>query len=128
MIEKKKILIIDDDAFLLDMYGSKFEKNNFEVQKVTNGRDAIEILKNGFIPDVIMIDLIMPLMDGFTILNKIKTEKLAKKSLYVVLSNQSTGGDIQKAKELGFHDFIVKSESIPSSVVEKIVNLLDKNK
>lgn len=128
MIEKRKILLIEDDSFLLDMYGKKFEKDNFEVQKATNGQDAIELLKNGFEPNVIMIDLIMPIMDGFSILNKIKEKKLAVNSLYVVLSNQSTSADLKKAKETGFHDFIIKSDSIPSSVVERINNLLESNK
>jgi len=69
--QKKKILIVDDDVFLLDMYAMKFNQNNFEVNTATDGADAIEKLKGGFIPDVILLDVIMPKMDGFEMLQQI---------------------------------------------------------
>ena len=63
--EKRKILIVDDDTFLLDMYALKFSQNSFEVHTASGGEQAIEKLKGGLTPDIILMDIIMPGMDGF---------------------------------------------------------------
>jgi CheY-like chemotaxis protein len=126
MNEKKKIFIIDDDSFLLSMYSMKFEKNGFETKVIANGSDALEILRDGYKPDILIIDLIMPIMDGFSICESIKKEKLAPDALMVMLTNQSTVSDINKAKELGVDGFIVKATTIPSEVVEEVRSLLNK--
>ena len=124
--EKRKILIVDDDAFLLDMYAIKFSQNNFEVHTATSGLQSIEKLKGGLIPDVILMDLIMPEMDGFEMLEKINTEKLIPNSIKVVLSNKSQQSDINRATELGASGYIVKASSTPIEVVEQVVNILNK--
>ena len=125
--EKKKIFIIDDDSFLLSMYSMKFEKNGFETKVASNGASALEILKSGYKPDVIIMDLIMPVMDGFLMYESIKKENLAQGALTVMLTNQGTVSDINRAKELGINGFIVKATTIPSEVVEEVKTLL-KNK
>lgn len=125
--EKKKIFIIDDDSFLLSMYSMKFEKNGFETKVASNGVSALEILRSGYKPDVIIMDLIMPVMDGFLMYESIKKENLAQGALTVMLTNQGTVSDINRAKELGINGFIVKATTIPSEVVEEVKTLL-KNK
>jgi len=127
MAEKKKIFIIDDDSFLLSMYSMKFEKNGFETKVATNGADALDELRKGYIPDIIIMDLIMPVMDGFTLFENIKKEKLVQDALTVMLTNQGTVSDINRAKELGINGFIVKATTIPSEVVEEVKLLLSKN-
>ena len=125
--QKKKILILDDDAFLLSMYSMKFEKNGFDVKTLSSGQDAVELLKSGYKPDVLIMDLIMPIMDGFSIFEAMKAENLVSSGmLTVMLSNQSALSDINKAKELGIDGFIVKATTIPSEVVEKVKVLLSK--
>lgn len=124
--EKRKILIVDDDAFLLDMYAIKFSQNNFEVHTATSGLQSIEKLKGGLVPDVILMDLIMPEMDGFEMLEKINTEKLVPNSIKIVLSNKSQQSDIDRATELGASGYIVKASSTPIEVVEQVVNILNK--
>jgi two-component system response regulator/two-component system chemotaxis response regulator CheY len=126
MNKNKKIFIIDDDSFLLNMYSMKFEKKGFETKISTSGSDALEMLRGGYKPDVLIMDLIMPIMDGFSIYESIKKEKLAPNSLSVMLTNQSTASDIDRAKELGIHGFIVKATTIPSEVVEEVEKLLVK--
>ncbi len=126
MEEKKKIFIIDDDAFLLNMYSMKFEKNGFETKVAGNGADAIEILRNGYKPDVLITDLIMPTMDGFSMYEVVKKENLAQGALVVMLTNQGTASDIDRAKALGINSFIVKATTIPSEVVEEVKALLSK--
>jgi len=125
--QKKKILILDDDAFLLSMYSMKFEKNGFDVKTLSSGQDAVELLKSGYKPDVLIMDLIMPIMDGFSIFEAMKAENLVSSGmLTVMLTNQSALSDINKAKELGIDGFIVKATTIPSEVVEKVKVLLSK--
>lgn len=126
MNEKKKIFIIDDDSFLLSMYSTKFEKSGFETKVASNGSDAIEILKGGYRPDVLLMDLIMPTMDGFSMYETIKRENLAPGALSVMLTNQGTTSDINRAKELGVNGYIVKATSIPSEVVDEVKALLKK--
>ena len=126
MEQKKKIFIIDDDSFLLSMYSMKFEKNGFETKVASNGTDALEILRNGYVPDVLIMDLIMPVIDGFSMYETIKKENLAPKAISVMLTNQGTLSDINRAKELGINGFIVKATTIPSEVVEEIKTLLSK--
>ena len=128
MNEKKKIFIVDDDTFLLSMYSMKFEKNGFETKVASSGDDALVILRDGYSPDVIIMDLVMPIMDGFSIFEAIKKEKLAPNSLSVMLTNQGIASDIERAKELGLHGFIVKATTIPSEVVAEIQELLNKYK
>lgn len=124
---KKKILIIDDDKFLLNMYSIKFDKNGFDVSIATGGADAIDMLKNGLKPDVMLMDLIMPVMDGFTMFEKIKKENLAPDAVCVMLTNQGLLSDINRAKEMGVHGYIVKATTIPSEVVEEVIDIYNKN-
>ena len=126
MDEKKKVLIVDDDSFLLSMYSMKFEKNGFETKVAANGSEALEVLRNGYTPDVLIMDLIMPIMDGFDMYENIKKENLIPNALTVMLTNQGTTADINKAKELGINGFIVKATTIPSEVVEEVKSLLIK--
>ena len=124
--QKRKILIVDDDAFLLDMYAIKFSQNNFEVHTAMGGTQSIDKLKAGLVPDIILMDLIMPEMDGFEMLEKINTEKLSPNSVKIVLSNKSQQSDIERATNLGVAGYIVKASSTPIEVVEQVIGILNK--
>ena len=124
--EKKKILIVDDDNFLLDMYALKFSQNNFEVHTASNGLDAIEKLKGGLSPDVLLMDIIMPEMDGFEMLEKIKKENLATNSIQIVLSNKSQQSDVDRGKALGVAGYITKANSTPREVIDQVQDILSK--
>ena len=123
--EKRKILIVDDDNFLLDMYALKFSQNNFEVHAVSSGAKSLEELKNGLKPDVILMDIIMPEMDGFETLEKIKNEKLTDNSLKIILSNKGQKEDIDRGKSLGIAGYIIKANSTPSEVIEQVQSILN---
>ncbi len=127
-MDKKKILIIDDDKFLLGMYSLKFGKNDFDVKTAAGGSDALQLLKDGWKPDILLLDLIMPEMDGFTVYETIKKENLAPGAIAIMLTNQGQLSDINKAKELGFHGYIVKATTIPSEVVQEVINIFQKNR
>ncbi len=122
--EKKKILIVDDDSFLLDMYALKFSQNNFEVYTASDGVQALEKLKIESKFSVILMDIIMPNMDGFEMLEKINQEKLSPEAIKIVLSNKSEQSDMDRGKALGVAGYIVKANSTPAEVIEQVTAIL----
>ena len=119
-----KILIIDDDEFLLDMYAVKFREAGFDVDVASSGGDALDKIKNGYMPDVILLDLVMPGMDGFDFLKTVKDGKLTPHAKIVILTNLGQKEDIDKGIKLGAKDYIIKAHHTPSEVVNKIKALL----
>ncbi len=124
--EKRKILIVDDDTFLLDMYAFKFSQHNFEVHTAPGGLQAIEKLKDGLSPDIILMDIIMPDMDGFEMLEKINKDNLSPDSTKIILSNKSQQSDIDRGDSLGASGYIVKANSTPAEVIDQVVEVLSK--
>jgi two-component system chemotaxis response regulator CheY len=124
--EKRKILIVDDDSFLLDMYALKFSQNNFEVYTAVSGINALEKLKGGLSPDVMLMDIIMPEMNGFEALEQINVQNLSPNSVKIILSNKSEQKDIDEGRKLGVVGYIVKANSTPAEVIDQVVKILDK--
>ncbi len=124
--EKKKILIIDDDAFLLDMYALKFSQNNFEVHTASGGLQALDKLRGNLKPEIILSDLIMPEMDGFEMLEKIKEEGLQGEATIVILSNKGQTEDVIRGEELGASGYIVKANSTPAEVIKQVMEMVPK--
>jgi two-component system chemotaxis response regulator CheY len=122
--DKKKILIVDDDNFLLDMYALKFSQNNFAVHTASNGLQAIEKLKGGLDPEIILSDVMMPEMDGFEMLQKINEESLAPNSLKLILSNRNQQADIDRGNTLGVAGYIIKASSTPMEVITQVQDVL----
>lgn len=119
-----KILIVDDDKFLLNMYSIKFQKEKFDVTVAGDGLEAFNKLKEGYVPDAIVLDIVMPVMDGLEFLEKIRSENLAKDATLLILSNQGQSSDIDKAKRLGIDGYIVKATTIPAEVVTEVQRML----
>lgn len=124
-LQRKKVLIVDDDKFLLDMYTTKFTEKNFEVTQAFGSIDALDKLKQGAVFDMILLDAVMPSMDGFELLKMIKTEGLAPTAKVVMLSNLGQAVDIEKGRALGADGYVVKASAVPSEVVEKALIVLD---
>ena len=120
MDNKIKILIVDDDKFLLDMYSVKFRQDGFDVEIGTGGEDALTKLRAGLTIDAIMLDIVMPGIDGFELLEIIKKENLGGTPRLIVLSNQGQEEEIERAKQLGADDYIVKASAIPSEVLDQV--------
>lgn len=117
-----KLLIVDDDAFLRDMYVAKFEEAGHTTAVAKNAEQAIEILSAGTF-DVVLLDMIMPGMGGTEMVRKIKNEKLGGDPICIVLSNQSSEEEIHAAMDAGARGYIIKAELIPSEVVAKVTSL-----
>ena len=124
--DKRKILIVDDDTFLLDMYAFKFSQHNFEVHTAEGSLQVIEKLKDGLNPDIILMDIIMPDMDGFEMLEKINKDNLSPNSTKIILSNKSQQSDIDRGNRLGASGYIVKANSTPGEVISQVVEILSK--
>ena len=123
-----KVMIVDDDKFLLNMYSIKFTNNKFDVTLAGDGLAAVTKLKEGYEPDIILLDVVMPVMDGIEALNIIRKEGLAKSSAIMMLSNQGQPSDIEKAKAYNVDGYIVKATSIPSEIITEVLNLLERTK
>lgn len=122
-----KILLVDDDKFLLDMYLLKFKKSGLEIDTASNGVSALDKIKSGTDYDIVLMDIIMPGMDGLELLKNIREQKLLAKSTIIMLTNQAD--DEGKAKALGVDGYIIKATTIPSEVVEKVLSIYkDKKK
>lgn len=124
----KKILIVDDDSFLLDMYALKFSKSNFSVSTALGPESALEKLRGGLLPDVILLDIMMPVMDGFELLIKIREENISPNSIIVFLSNRGQPSDIIQAESLGAAGYIIKASCTPSEVIERVLSIINKGK
>lgn len=125
---KYKILIVDDDKFLLNMYSKKFKDAGFEVEVMSGTEIALDKIKNGLKPDVMLLDVILPKMTGLEFVERVKDEKLLPDVVFVMLTNQSDSSDINKAKELKVHGYIVKATTIPSEVVEEVTTIIENNR
>lgn len=125
--KKYKIMLVDDDKFLLSMYTMKFTREGMEVTAVARPTEALEKLRGGLIPDILLLDVVMPEMDGVELLAKIREENLAKGAVVVILSNQGQPSDIDRAKAFGINGYIVKATTIPSEVLHEVVRIAEEN-
>lgn len=119
-MNQKKVLFVDDDKFLLDMYALKFTKAGYEVRTSDSTEGALKLLRDGFSPDLMMVDIIMPGMDGLDMVTAIRKEKLAEKAVVVFLTNQGESDDINRARKIGADGYIVKATTIPSEVLTEV--------
>lgn len=119
-----KILLVEDDQFLRDIYRTRLEKEGFEVKEVENGEAAQKALLNEKF-DLVLLDLILPGRDGIELLRKLKSEKMINNLKIVVLSNLSEKNQIKLTKEMGVAKYLIKAHSTPSEVVAEIKKLLN---
>lgn len=122
---KHSLLIVDDDNFLLDMYSMKFSQSDlFTVDTALGSLPAYEKLKNGAQPDVLILDMVMPGMDGCEFLEKVRGEGMLSKTIVIVLSNRGEQSDIDRCTALGAAGYIVKASSTPSEVIKKVTEIV----
>lgn len=124
-IQPCKILIVDDDSFISDMYTHKFQNAGHDVTVVTGAEEALVAFENekGF--NVLLLDLVMPGTNGFELLERANERGLIGETTVIVLTNQSREEDIKKAESLGAKGYIVKASSVPSEVVVSVFEILE---
>lgn len=123
-----KVLMIDDEALLLDIYRIAFEKGGFEVYTCTSADDGLALLRTGYTPDVIVHDITMPEKSGYEFLDQLNKEQLRRGSLLVALTNEGQDGEKSRMWELGLDAHIVKSEFLPKQIVEAVRELLQQKR
>lgn len=123
MAQLTKVLLVEDDKMILDMYTLKFSQEGYKVYSADNGKEGLDLAKKEQ-PDVILLDIILPQMDGFSVLKRLKSDNSTKNIPVVLLTNLGQDGDVKKGLELGAIDYLIKANYTPSQVVEKIKSLL----
>jgi DNA-binding response OmpR family regulator len=121
-----RILIIEDDEILVEMYEAKFKMEGFEVEKALNGKDGLELLKKDK-PDLILLDILMPEMNGFEFLKNIKKEPSYHSVPVILLTNlgdPEIDMDREMAYALGVRDYLIKSRHTPDEVVKRAKDVL----
>ena len=118
------VLLVDDDKFLLDMYTMKFKDSGCTVEAIPDPVAALEKLRSGFSPSIILLDIIMPSLSGFEFLETVRKEKLAPNAKIIMLTNQGGEEDVEKSIKLGASGYIIKASSIPSEVLEKTFSIV----
>ncbi|MBU0670931.1 MAG: response regulator transcription factor [Patescibacteria group bacterium] len=121
----KKILLVEDDEMLHNMYTQKFKTQGYEVFSAFNGAEGVKMAGEKS-PDLILLDIIMPKMDGFVALKKIRKNSKTAKIPVIILTNLGQEDDIKKGKELGADDYFIKANHTPAEVVDKVKAVLKK--
>ncbi len=107
------------------MYAVKFKAGGHEVTAFPGGEEVLKALREGEQPDALLLDIVMPGMTGFEVLEAIKREGLKKTMKVIVLSNQGQESDIAQAKELGADGYIIKASAIPSEVFAETIKIIE---
>ena len=115
----KKVLLVEDDPFLIDIYTTKLKGSGFVIQVATDGNEAINKIKEEK-PDLIVLDIVLPHVDGWEILRSVKADKKLADTKVIVLSNLGQKEEVEKGLKLGATKYLIKAHYTPSQVVEEI--------
>lgn len=123
--KKIKILLIEDEEMLANMYEVKFKNEGYDLVKAMDGAMGLELAKSTT-PDFILLDIIMPKMDGFSVLKTLKEDAVTKNIPVMLLTNLGQDEDVQRGKQLGAVGYLVKANITPSEVVASVKRELEK--
>lgn len=118
-----KILLVEDDPFLVDIYSQKLKKAGFEVKVETNGSKVLNAIKEQK-PDLLMLDIVLPEMDGWEILEALGKDSQFSTLKVMVFSNLGQKEEVEKGMKLGAVKYLIKADYTPSEVVEEVRKLL----
>ena len=118
-------MLVEDDSFLLSMYSTKFELEQFEVITATDGASGLALARSDK-PDVILLDILMPKMNGFEVLENLKADKKTNDIPVILLTNLNQKNEVDRGLSLGADDYLIKAHFMPSEVVDKIKRLLER--
>ncbi|PSO46431.1 MAG: response regulator [Parcubacteria group bacterium SW_4_46_8] len=118
------ILIVDDDEYLLDIYSMKFREEGVKIDTAVGGNEAIDKISSDEDYDIILLDIIMPKVGGFEVLEQLTEEGVDVDAEIMILSNQGQPDDIKRAEDYGIDEYIVKANAVPSEVVDRVLEKL----
>jgi len=119
----KKILVIEDDKFLRELISQKLLKEGYDVSEAVDGEGGIESVKTEK-PDLVLLDLILPGIDGFEVLARIKSDPEISGIPIIILSNLGQKDDIEKGLNMGAIDYLIKAHFTPAEIIEKIRTIM----
>ena len=119
-----KILLIEDDPLLIDIYTTKLKESGFEVEVVDDGEKVIQGIEK-FRPDLVVLDIVLPHMDGWDVLRQIQAKKLLSQTKVMILSNLGQKDEVDRGMELGALKYLIKADYTPTQVVAEIQKLLN---
>lgn len=125
---KPLIFIVDDDKFLVDMYTLKFQKSGYQITSSSDPEEALKKIRDGFAPDILLSDVIMPGITGLDLVEAIRKDNLIPKSTIIMLTNQGSADDVERAKKLNVDGYVVKATTIPSEVVSEVESIFTSKK
>jgi DNA-binding response OmpR family regulator len=123
----KTILLVEDDPFLIDIYATKFKEEGFSVKVANDGEEGLRKLREGENEekiDLLVLDIVLPHVDGWEILKEIKANEKLKNLKIVILSNLGQKGEVEKGIKLGATKYLIKAHYTPSQVVNEIKEVL----
>lgn len=118
-----KILIIEDDKFLRELITRKLTDEGFSIIEAVDGEDGLKKIKESK-PDLVLLDLILPSIDGFEVLSKIKADASIASIPIIILSNLGQKEEVEKGLKMGAVDYLIKAHFTPGEIIEKIKNVL----
>ncbi|MCK4520784.1 response regulator [Candidatus Parcubacteria bacterium] len=120
----KKILIVEDDKFLRELIVKKLIDDGYEAPAAIDGEEGVKKIKEEK-PDLVLLDLILPGIDGFEVLSRIKKDSELSQIPVIILSNLGQKEDIEKGLQLGAIDFLIKAHFTPNEIIEKVKKVLE---
>lgn len=118
------ILLVEDDSFISGMYQTKLTNLGYQVELIDDGATAAARLQQDPLPDLILLDVVLPKKDGFEILEDLRQEERTAKLPVILLTNLGQKPDVERGIKLGADDYIIKAHYTPTEVVEKITKVL----
>jgi DNA-binding response OmpR family regulator len=119
----KNILLVEDDSFLIDIYTTKLKESGFSVEVASEGDEAVRRVKEEIF-DLVLLDIVLPKVDGWDILRQIKAESKLKDLKVIIISNLSQKEEVEKGMNLGAEKYLIKAHYTPSEVVKEIKEVL----
>ena len=123
-----KILIVDDDEFVCNIYEKSFKEEGVETETVHSGKEMLERMRKEDKPEMVVLDIFMPEMNGFEALESAHKENLLDRSIVLILSNHADQIAQEKAAKLGAKKFIVKSSLLPTDIISEVMNTYQEEK
>jgi DNA-binding response OmpR family regulator len=120
---EKYILVIEDDKFLRELITQKIAKEGYKVLGAIDGEDGIKKIKSEK-PDLVLLDLILPGIDGFEVLTRMKEDQTISSIPVIILSNLGQKEDVERGLKLGAADYLIKAHFTPGEIIEKVKNIL----
>lgn len=121
----KKILLVEDEELILELLQRKLSQEGYQVSVARDGQEGLKLMK-AVSPDLVLLDIVMPKMGGFEVMEEMSKDRDLRRIPVIIISNSGQPVELDRAKELGAKDWLIKTEFDPQEVVEKVVKQIGK--